>query len=77
MILRGERAERGPRKHALERRIARVRQEDDRQNADEPVNVEHIAKFIADLRGITLDEVAEVTTHNAIKLFQLNFSNYV
>lgn len=44
-----------------------------RGKRNEPANVEHVARFIADLRGITLNEVAEVTTNNAIKLFHLNF----
>jgi TatD DNase family protein len=45
-----------------------------RGKRNEPAHVEDIAKFIADLRGISLDEFAAQTTNNAIKLFDLPYS---
>lgn len=40
-----------------------------RGKPNEPAYVRHVAEFIADLRGITLAEVAEQTTQNFFKLF--------
>lgn len=42
-----------------------------RGKRNEPVNVLYTAACIADLRNISLDEVAKQTTANACKLFQL------
>ena len=42
-----------------------------RGQKNEPLFVKHIAEFIADLRGIPLEELAEVTTNNAKSLFKL------
>ncbi|MCX6732804.1 MAG: TatD family hydrolase [Candidatus Roizmanbacteria bacterium] len=36
-----------------------------------PANIHIIAQYIADLKGITMEEVAEVTTRNAKRLFGL------
>ena len=36
---------------------------------NEPIFVKHVIQKIADLKGITFDEVAEFTTQNAKKLF--------
>ena len=43
--------------------------EGDKRN--EPLFVKHIVQKIADLRGISFDEVADVTTGNARKLFRI------
>ena len=40
-----------------------------RGQRNESAYIPFIAKRIADLRGITVDEVAEQTTHNARQLF--------
>ncbi len=42
-----------------------------RGKRNEPVYVEEVAKQIAQIRGLSLEEVARTTTENAIKLFQL------
>ena len=43
-----------------------------RGKRNEPLNVQDIAVFLADLKGISLDEVREVTTANAMKLFNIS-----
>ena len=40
-----------------------------RGKTNEPAYVRHTAEFIAELRGITLDEVAKTTTENFYRLF--------
>jgi TatD DNase family protein len=40
-----------------------------RGKMNEPANVRHTAQFIADLRGIPLEELAEFTTNNFFDLF--------
>lgn len=42
-----------------------------RGKRNEPSYVKHVAQKIAELRGISLEEVAEITTANAKKLFNL------
>ncbi len=42
-----------------------------RGKRNEPANVALVAQAIADIKGVSLREVAEVTTANAIKLFHL------
>ncbi|HEX7542957.1 MAG TPA: TatD family hydrolase [Patescibacteria group bacterium] len=42
-----------------------------KQFPNEPKNIPLIAEFVAKLKGISVDEVAEITTGNAKKLFQL------
>jgi TatD DNase family protein len=42
-----------------------------RGQQNEPVRVAEIAQKIADIRAISLDEVARQTTHNACRLFEL------
>jgi TatD DNase family protein len=42
-----------------------------RGQQNEPTYVEFVAKKVAELRGMTLDQVAEQTTKNAMRLFQL------
>jgi TatD DNase family protein len=41
-----------------------------RGKTNEPSWVAHVAQFIADLRGISVDEVAQHTTHNFKTLFK-------
>jgi TatD DNase family protein len=42
-----------------------------RGTINEPTNVTHIAQFIADARGVCVDEVARITSDNAQRLFSL------
>ncbi len=42
-----------------------------RGKRNEPSYVTHIAAKIAEIKGISLEEVAEVTTNNAVRLFKL------
>jgi TatD DNase family protein len=42
-----------------------------RGKRNEPVYVEEVAKHVAKVRGMTLEEVAKQTTDNAMKLFRL------
>ncbi len=43
-----------------------------RGKRNEPKNVEFVAAKIAELKGVSVDRVAEITTANAVKLFELN-----
>lgn len=42
-----------------------------KDNRNEPIFVKHIIQKIADLKGISFDEVADKTTENAKKLFKI------
>lgn len=42
-----------------------------RGKRNEPAYVEEVAKYVAKVRGMTLEEVAEITTANAMSLFKL------
>ena len=44
----------------------------DRGKKNEPKNIRKIAEFIADLKNVSIDEVAKITTTNAISMFDLN-----
>jgi TatD DNase family protein len=43
-----------------------------RGTTNEPANVAHIAAFAADLFGVSLESVAEITTRNAMDFYGLN-----
>jgi TatD DNase family protein len=45
-----------------------------RGKLNEPANVRHTAQFVADLRGITLEKLAEFTTENFFELFPAKVS---
>lgn len=42
-----------------------------RGKRNEPRYIEYVAQKVAELKGVSVDEVAKVTTENAMKLFQL------
>lgn len=46
-----------------------------RGKRNEPMFVKYAAETIAELRGISIEELAEATTNNAIALFQLTTNN--
>ena len=41
-----------------------------RGKTNEPAYVKHVAECLAELRGSTLEHIADVTTNNFFKLFQ-------
>ncbi len=43
-----------------------------RGKQNEPYNVIYVAKYMAELKETSLDEIAKITSENAIKLFDLN-----
>ncbi|NTS77967.1 YchF/TatD family DNA exonuclease [Catenovulum sp. SM1970] len=43
-----------------------------RGKQNQPAYVKDVAKFVADLKGVSLDELAKVTTDNYFKLFSLS-----
>lgn len=43
-----------------------------RGKRNDPRNVEYVAKKIADVKGLDLEEVAEITYNNAKKVFEIN-----
>ncbi|MFH1631601.1 MAG: TatD family hydrolase [bacterium] len=45
-----------------------------RGKRNEPAHVKHVAEKIAEIKGLNLDEVAEITTANAEKLFGIKLS---
>jgi TatD DNase family protein len=44
-----------------------------RGKRNEPSYVRHVAEYLAQLRGISLEDLAQATTHNACQLFSLPF----
>lgn len=46
-----------------------------RGERNEPTHVRHIAQFIADLRGMSFEEISRITTENAQKCFNCQFTN--
>ncbi len=44
-----------------------------RGKRNEPAYVRHVAEYLAHLRGIPLEDLAQATTHNACQLFSLPF----
>lgn len=43
-----------------------------RGKTNEPAWVSHVARYIADLKGVSVDVIAEHTTHNFFQCFQVN-----
>lgn len=43
-----------------------------RGKRNEPLYVEHVARRIAELKGLTLEKIAEASTENAKRLFKIN-----
>lgn len=44
-----------------------------RGERNEPTHVRHIANFIANLRGLSLEKISKITTENAMKCFNYKF----
>ena len=47
-----------------------------KEKRNQPANVRHVAEFVANLRGVPLEVLAEQTTANARRLFQLPDSSF-
>ena len=45
-----------------------------RGKRNEPANVRHVAEFLAELREVPLENLAQQTTHNACQLFNLSLA---
>jgi TatD DNase family protein len=43
-----------------------------RGKTNEPAWVSHVARYIADLKGVSVDDIAEHTTNNFFECFQVN-----
>ncbi|MEM6255632.1 MAG: TatD family hydrolase [Cyanobacteria bacterium P01_D01_bin.156] len=48
-----------------------------KEKRNQPANVRHVAEFVAELRGVSLDVLAKQTTANARSLFQLPDASFV
>ena len=48
-----------------------------RGKENQPAYVRHTAEFLAGLRGISLESLAEQTTNNFLDLFQIRYLNQV
>lgn len=46
-----------------------------RGKTNEPANIVHTAEEVARIRGVSFDEIAEITTANAVQLFMLPLMN--
>lgn len=46
-----------------------------RGKRNEPLYVKHVAEKVAEVKGVTLAKVAEITTQNAVELFELNYEH--
>jgi len=46
-----------------------------RGKTNEPAHIVHTAREVARIRGVSLEEIAEITTRNAVRLFRLPLGN--